>query len=181
MGRDKAFLEFGGQPLWRRQLEVLQELAPEQLMIAGSAREEWSRYEVIADEAAEAGPLAGVVAALARCTAPLLVVLAVDLPMMTAAFLRSLLESCNEEQGVVPTSSSGLEPLAAIYPRACAALAVASLKTSDVSMHSFVRRALEQGSVREHEIAPDNLELFANLNTPADYEKSRQRPIHPAR
>ncbi len=181
MGRDKAFLEFNGRPLWRHQVETLYELAPAQLMIAGPTREEWSRYDIIADEAEDAGPLAGVAAGLRRCSAPLLVVLAIDLPMMTAAFLRSVLESCDENRGLVPTSSRGLEPLAAIYPRTCAALAAASLKTADVSMRSFARHALEQGWLREHEITPDNLEIFVNLNTPADYEKSRQRPIHPAR
>ena len=38
MGRDKAFLEIEGEPLWQRQLATLRRLAPEQLMISGPLR-----------------------------------------------------------------------------------------------------------------------------------------------
>ena len=31
MGRDKAFLEIDGEPLWQRQLDNLRKFAPEQL------------------------------------------------------------------------------------------------------------------------------------------------------
>ncbi len=80
MGRDKAFLEIEGQPLWRRQIETLRAAVARQLMISGPPREEWRECEIVADEIAEAGPLAGVAAALRKCITPRLVVLAVDLP-----------------------------------------------------------------------------------------------------
>jgi len=38
MGRDKAFLDWDGRPLWQVQLEKLQQLAPQRLLI--SCREE---------------------------------------------------------------------------------------------------------------------------------------------
>jgi molybdenum cofactor guanylyltransferase len=181
MGRDKAFLEFDGQPLWRRQIETLRALSPEQLLIAGPPREEWREFELVADIIAGAGPLSGVVAALRKCTAPHLVVLAVDLPGMKADFLRSLLLDCSDEQGVIPRSSRGLEPLAAIYPVGCAALGAASLLDRDFSVTSFARRALAEGLLREREIALAEESLFANLNTPADYESSRRRHVHQSR
>jgi molybdopterin-guanine dinucleotide biosynthesis protein A len=177
MGRDKAFLEFEGEPLWQRQVATLRALSPEQLLIAGPRREEWIAFEVIADEIAEAGPLAGVAAALQKCTAPHLVVLAVDLPMVTADFFRALLELCEEEQGVVPTAADATEPLAAIYPIAAFPLATAALRRGEFAMQKFVRDAIAQGLMREREILPEEMELFANLNTPADYERLRQREI----
>jgi molybdopterin-guanine dinucleotide biosynthesis protein A len=178
MGRDKAFLEIEGQPLWRRQIETLQQLSPEQLMIAGPAREEWREFETIADEIAEAGPLAGVAAALGKCAPSHLVVLAVDLPEMTTGFLRSLLEGCGDEEGLVPRSRKGFEPLAAVYPARCAALAAACLRSGDFSMASFVRRALTKELLLERIISPAEELLFTNLNTPADFEKSRRCQIH---
>ncbi len=162
MGRDKAFLEFEGEPLWRRQLATLKELSPEQLMISGPPREEWKECETVADEVADAGPLAGVSAALQNCTAPFLVVLAVDLPRMTARFLGSL------SHGAVPHGPDGFEPLAAVYPAACAALAGHALRRGDFSMQSFVSRAIEHGLLVAHEISPADTLLFTNLNTPAD-------------
>ena len=101
MGRDKALLEIDGEPLWRRQLATLRRLSPEQLMISGPPRD--GEYEAVADEIENAGPLAGVAAALRKCTSPLLVVLAVDLPRDDAALSCkpcSLL--CGDGRGVVP-------------------------------------------------------------------------------
>jgi molybdopterin-guanine dinucleotide biosynthesis protein A len=162
MGRDKAFLEFDGEPLWRRQLETLKKLSPVELMISGPRREEWREFEIVSDEIAGAGPLAGVAAALRKCSAPSLVVLAVDLPRITPDFLHSLGE------GAVPRSPAGLEPLAAVYPATCLPLALQALQSGDFSMQNFVRRGIDQGLLVEHKISEAESLLFTNLNTPAD-------------
>ena len=168
MGRDKAFLQIAGEPLWRRQLATLRRLSPEQLMISGPPREEWTEGEIVADETAEAGPLAGIAAALRRCATPRLVVLAVDLPQMTTGFLRALLQLCGDHRGVVPRTCDRFEPLAAIYPVECAPLADAALRDGDFSMQHFVRRAQERDLLMEKRLDDAETVLFANLNTPAD-------------
>ena len=72
-----------------------------------------------------------------------LVVLAVDLPLMTAGFLRGLLARAGDGRGVVPRHrGSGLyEPLAAVYPAECLALARERLRGEDWSLQGFVRAA----------------------------------------
>ena len=67
MGRDKAFVEIDGVPLWRRQLQLLEELLPHELFIAGPAHDEWQQTNciIIPDAEPDAGPLAGIVAAFA--------------------------------------------------------------------------------------------------------------------
>lgn len=168
MGRDKALLEIAGEPLWQLQLGTLRRLLPDQLMISGPAREEWADYEIVVDEIANAGPLAGVAAALRRCTTARLVVLAVDLPKMTTDYLRSLLDHCRAGQGIVPRHSDRFEPLAAVYSAACLALAEAALREGNFSMQHFVRQALEQDLLLERSITAEEAVLFTNLNTPAD-------------
>lgn len=165
MGRDKARLEIDGEPLWRRQLATLRALGPEQLLVSGPPRGEG---ETVADARDGDGPLGGVAAALLRCTAPLLVVLAVDLPEMTAAFLRLLLAQSREESGVVPRGPEFFEPLAAVYPKEAAVIANGQLRGGDFSMQSFVAAALREGLVTERKLHPAELALFVNLNTPAD-------------
>jgi len=177
MGRDKTLLDFDGEPLWQRQLNTLRHLYPDQLLISGPPRKDWKECEVIADEIVDAGPLAGVSRALRSCTSPLLLVLAVDLPVMTADYLSSLLALSDEEQGVVPVSPHGLQSLAAIYPRSCRHLADASLQSGDFSMIGFVHEACQRGLLRRQPVAPNDLELFTNLNTVADYERARGRPV----
>lgn len=165
MGRDKALLEIDGELLWRRQLATLGALAPEQLLLSGPPRGEG---ETVADARDGAGPLGGVAAALLRCTAPLLVVLAVDLPQMTTAFLRLLLALSRERTGVVPRGLEFFEPLAAVYPKEAAVIATEQLRGGDFSMQSFVAAATREGLVTERKLHPEETALFANLNTPAD-------------
>lgn len=177
MGRDKAMLDFDDEPLWQRQLNTLRRLRPEQLLISGRPQKEWEEWEVIPDLIAEAGPLAGLGAALRSCTSPLLVVLAIDLPAMTADYLLSLVTLSAEGRGVVPISPHGLEPLAAIYPKASLDLASDCLKSGDLSLHGFIRKACALGFLRLQPVAPNDLDLFANLNTVADYERARARAV----
>jgi molybdopterin-guanine dinucleotide biosynthesis protein A len=165
MGRDKALLEIDGEPLWRRQLATLRRLAPEQLMVSGPSRGEG---ETVADQIPNAGPLAGISAALLKCTAPLLVVLAVDLPAMTTDFLQTLVTACREGIGVVPQRAEFFEPLAAIYPKACAALAEDALARSKFALQDFVRELVAQKMITAREICGAEESLFANLNTPLD-------------
>ncbi|MBA3652531.1 MAG: molybdenum cofactor guanylyltransferase [Chthoniobacterales bacterium] len=165
MGRDKVLLEIEGEPLWRRQLATLRGLLPEQIMISGPPRD---GCEVVEDEVAGAGPLAGMAAALKNCRSPLLIVLAVDLPAMTTDFLQSLVALCRDGKGVVPRGAEFFEPLAAVYPAACAGLATAALQRAEFSMQNFVRAAMEQELLVPRTILPSEMSLFANLNTPAD-------------
>lgn len=168
MGRDKAFLEIGGEPLWRRQRKILRQLGPAQLMISGPRREEWSNCDVVCDEIENAGPLAGVAAALANCTSSHLVVLAIDLPRMSSNFLQLLLALCGPNRGAVPRRANGFEPLAAVYPASCAIAANAVLQGGEFSMQSFVRKGMDESWLVAREISTAEDSLFINLNTPAD-------------
>lgn len=168
MGRDKAFLDIGGTPLWRRQIGILRALAPVEIFISGPPRPEWSGFPVVADATPDAGPLAGVVAGLRRCAGSHLVVLAVDLPRMTPEFLRSLAALCTERTGVVPRAEKFHEPLAAVYPKACLAIAEECLASGDHSLQNFVARSIAAGLLRERVLTQDDAPLFLNANTPAD-------------
>lgn len=170
MGRDKAFLEIDGVPLWQRQLQTLRELGPSETFLAGPMQSEGieSGLEIITDAAADAGPLGGLVAALRRCTNTRLLVLAVDLPNMTSEFLKQLLTTCPDNGGVVPKTGERFEPLAAIYPARCLPLAESCLNSGEYSLQQLIRRATGAGLMATREIANAELSLFFNLNTLAD-------------
>jgi molybdopterin-guanine dinucleotide biosynthesis protein A len=170
MGEDKAFVKIGGMPLWRRQLSVLQELEPQELFLSGPTREEWTEAEciVIPDARADAGPLGGLVAALQRCSTAHLVTLAVDLPNMTAGYLRGLLTHCGADQGIIPTHEDRFEPVAAVYSRNTRHLAESCLASGDHSLQSFAARCVAEGPAIATEIAAADEPLFLNMNTPED-------------
>lgn len=167
MGRDKAFLEIDGQPLWQRQLRTLHELRPCEVFIAGPMRNEWRDCNVIADATPDAGPLGGIVPALRQSSQPLVLVLAVDLPRMTVGYLRGLLALCSEFSGIIPQDDTRFQPLAAIYPTAAGALAQRCLGLGD-SMQRFASLCVEAGLMNEQRITAHERSLFLNMNTPED-------------
>ena len=182
MGRDKSALTVNGEPLWQRQLAVLRATNPAELFISGKSDGPYADcgVEILADETPDCGPLGGIATALRRCTSERLLVLAVDMPAMTAEFLRSLLEgSQRTAMGVIPSVAAdgrgraGFEPLAAIYPRAALAIADECLRADDYKMESFIRKleAAHLASLRL--VAQEDAALFVNWNMPGDVRESQ--------
>jgi molybdopterin-guanine dinucleotide biosynthesis protein A len=171
MGYDKATAVVDGQTLWRRQVATLQAIGPEEIFISGRSAGPYVNqgFEVIADLHPGCGPLSGLEAACDRMRTPLLCVLAVDLPWMTAAFLARLVQSAAKAgRGAVPQNGELFEPLAAIYPRAMQALIAEQLQSPDYSMQRVIRRAVELGLIEPFPLAEEDRPLFRNVNTPAD-------------
>jgi molybdopterin-guanine dinucleotide biosynthesis protein A len=141
MGRDKAFVEISGQTLLARQIQLARELGAAEIFISGRADVDYSPFgcRVWLDEVADAGPLAGIARALAETSAPLLLVLAVDLPEMSAEFLRRLATHCTETTGVIPRVAGQVEPLAAFYPKTSEKL-LAALTSGRLSLTPALSR-----------------------------------------
>ena len=179
LGRDKAFLKIGGVPLWQRQLHTLRQLTPDELFLAGPRTAEWMSAcdEIVTDARAHAGPLAGLVAGLRRCHSAALLTLAIDLPQMTATYLRHLVDACALDSGIVPTREGRLEPLAAIYPVTSLGLAEELLLGQNYSLQEFGRRCLAEGLLRPRPIALNEEVLFFNLNTPADWDAAKRARV----
>ena len=170
MGRDKAWLQLDGKPLLARQIAVVRKLKPVELFISGRSDTDYSSLgcPVLKDEFPEAGPLAGIAAGLQAASAPLMLVLAVDMPDMTSAALRQLLKRCAAGAGVVPRVNQRLEPLAAFYPKAAAPLAVDLLKRQLRAVRTFAEQCKHAGLVDLHDVAEADWKCFANWNSPAD-------------
>ena len=170
MGRDKAWLPLDGQPLLAQQIAVVRKLKPVELFISGRADIDYSSLgcPVLTDEFADAGPLAGIAAGLKAASAPLVLVLAVDMPDMTSGALRRLLERCTPGVGIVPRVNHRVEPLAAYYPKAAAPLAVDLLKRQLRAVRTFAEQCKQAGLVAVHDVAEADWNCFANWNSPAD-------------
>ena len=166
MGQDKAGLVFDGEPLWQRQLATLRETKPGELFISGQSTGPYrdAGLPIVGDDTPGLGPLGGLAAALRHARHSQLLVLAVDLPMMTARFLSELAA----RGPVVPRTADWFEPLAAVYPRLCLPLVEECLGQSDRSMQCFLRLAVARRLVNIRELSREELPLFRNLNSPAD-------------
>jgi molybdopterin-guanine dinucleotide biosynthesis protein A len=170
MGRDKAWLPHAGRPLIQQALDTARELGAARLFISGRPGADYSSLAcpVLHDLEPGFGPLGGIERGLRACSAPLLLVLAVDMPKITPPFLRRLLARCDILTGSIPALNGELEPLAAVYPRRCHAFAVQALASSRPAVRDFARACLRQRALRTFEVTPADKEQFTNWNSPGD-------------
>lgn len=178
MGRNKTLMEFGGEPLVKRQARLAGEagIAPR---VIGPP--EWYRplgLEAIADLEPGLGPLGGITTALANTETEWNLIVAADMPQLTVAWLRFLVEQAlaSSADAVIPRSEFGLEPLCAVYRRRClpamrAALERGVRKVTEGLAGPPACRVEEIGREEWIRFAP-NGKLFENVNTPAEYEQA---------
>lgn len=169
MGHDKAFLPWQGTRLLDHQLGTLRALAPTELLISGRAATDYgvSDARVVIDATPDLGPLGGLAALLAAARTPRVLVLAIDLPAITPAFLKQLVAPA--EGGVVPRFDSAWEPLAALYPTSLLNEANARLASTDLSLRGFIEAGVRSGALRPYSLSDSERRLFTNLNTPEEY------------
>jgi molybdopterin-guanine dinucleotide biosynthesis protein A len=173
MGKDKAFVEFDGEPLAHRVLRALRSVCDEVLVASGDGRRLSALgAPQVADAAPDAGPLAGIVAGLEAAGTELVAVVAVDMPFASGEVLRLLAARWSGEDAVVPVTDHGPEPLHAVYARSAAP----SLRRHLGSGILAVRRVLDAVAtalVSEEEWrAADPSGRFAfNVNRPEDLER----------
>lgn len=181
-GQDKGALLVGGQTILERQLSVLREVADD-ILLVGSRRPLRlpgdAQTRQIEDRVPDSGPLAGLDAALTACRAETLIVVACDMPFISAGLLRhlaGLAADRPEVHAVVPRTKRGYHPLCAVYARACAPIVARHLaerrlklvELLDVLNQSGRERLLLVNEAQLGEFGdPDR--LLANVNTPAEY------------
>jgi molybdopterin-guanine dinucleotide biosynthesis protein A len=171
MGTDKAFLQFEGHTLLERGLSVLKGTCATVAIVGDPAKFGNHDVAVIDDVYRESGPLAGIHAALHQSAAELNLMLALDMPFVTAALLECLFTKAEGSDAVVtvPRMDRGFQPLCAIYRRSFAVLAEEALRAGKYKIDALfavvTTRVIEEEELRAAGFSP---RLFANLNTPED-------------
>ncbi len=184
MGEDKSLLirQANAGPLYQSQLEKLRQVSPLAILLSVRPGQEFpaldADVEIVPDTAADRGPLAGLSACLEKSPAPWLLLLAVDLPRITAPFLNGMVSQAEKKAcGIVPRIDGRWEPLAAVYPRSLLKKARQHLAEGKLSLQGFIDEALADGLVVAREVTPSERPLFLNLNTPEDLEALKNDPI----
>jgi molybdenum cofactor guanylyltransferase len=175
MGRDKATLEFDGEPLWERQLTVLRALRPEKLFVSAREKPVWlpQDAELLIDDLPSRGPLSGLTKGLMVMRTTHLLALAVDMPFMTVGELGNLLAGATEDCGVVPMIGDRAEPLAAIYPARAVVEFQAALVDSDFSLQTVVRRLVATKKITPCPVAREAAHLYYSVNESSDIKEGR--------
>jgi molybdopterin-guanine dinucleotide biosynthesis protein A len=169
-GADKGALLVEGRTILARQLDTLTAVANEILLVGGRDVPDDVRVQSIADRVPGCGPLGGLHAALSESHGSATVIVACDMPYLSAPFLRHLLSLTDDADAVVPFTERGYHPLCAAYTRACLVPAAARLADRRFKMTElFQDLRVRAVTIREIETFGAPERLLANVNTPADY------------
>jgi len=176
-GRDKSALRIGAASILDRQLSAVREAAGRVFVVTAS-REGFGRrdIEIVEDLVPGAGAAGGLYTALEAARSPFVLVLACDLPFVSAGFLRYLASLADPgHDAVVPRSADGWQPLCAVYARHVASdlrsrIGAGRLKLLDALAAWRVREVGPQ----EIDAAGGGEHLFLNVNTPGDLERASE-------
>jgi molybdopterin-guanine dinucleotide biosynthesis protein A len=165
MGRDKALLPLG-------ETTMVQEIAARVRQVAGSVSligspEKYGHLglPVIPDEIENCGPLGGLYTALRATGADWNLLVACDMPQLTEAFLRELLEAADGSDAdcVVPEIGGKPDPLCAVYHRRLAGTAWTAIDRKLFKMQDFV------STIRSSYWRVSDPRPLQNVNTPAEW------------
>ena len=167
-GRNKSALVIEGRTILDRQLDVLSRAADE-VFVVGNAPAP-AGVKVVADRIPGCGPIGGLHTALAEARGEIVLVVACDMPFVTAELLACLARLCADAEAVVPRTERGYHPVCAAYRRTCLERVARRVSNGQLKMAELLAEIAPR-IVSADEMAqfgdPDR--LLANVNTPADY------------
>ena len=174
-GKPKLLLPLGDRRIVDRLLAALRAVV-DQVFIVANDSETYAGLGVPVhpDVLAGAGPLGGVHAALRSSRSSRTLVVAGDMPFLSAPFLDHLLLQARRSVDVaIPRTHDGYQPLCACYRASCARIIERRIAAGALRASAAVQE------MRRHEIGADAIApfdpdgtLFFNVNTPADHARA---------
>jgi molybdopterin-guanine dinucleotide biosynthesis protein A len=179
MGRSKWDLLLGGETMLDRQLRLLGSLCGSVAILGPPQDFSGLPVPVFADEFPDRGPLGGIYTGLLRMRTDYGFFLSCDLPFMEGRFLELLARRALNARAAVTVARSpdgNLQPVCAVYRRGAVRAIRASLQAGRNMTQAFYPRVrCEVIPWREIARAGFKARIFANMNTPQDYEAARIR------
>lgn len=158
MGRDKALLELAGETLLDRTVRLGEALGARLVLVSRN------QPGFIQDQIENAGPMAGISAALPHCDARWLLVLPVDMPLLSTEALKPLLAEtlCAQQAGFI----AGF-PLPVLLENTPALKRALDRTLTSVTCSRSLQRLWQQLGLRQLSlpISP----AFQNCNDPASF------------
>lgn len=166
MGRDKARLPFRGGSLAGFVAGTVAEAAGSAVLVGNPAEYAELAYQAIADLYPGEGPLGGILTALHHTASDWNLVVACDMPGLSASVLARIIEAAehSEADAVLPAGPSGYpEPLCGAYHRRALGGLEAAFRDGERKVMAAVRR------IRAEMLPVGDLAVFQNVNTPEDW------------
>jgi molybdopterin-guanine dinucleotide biosynthesis protein A len=172
MGRDKARLEVDGSTMFERVATVFQGLFA-RVLIAGERPDlAGPGLPCIADRY-PGSALGGLYTGLAAADTPYIFVAPCDMPFASSELIRLIVDHRAGYDLVVPRTPAGLEPLFAVYGKACLAPMRAMLEVGNYRIYDFYPQ-MRVRELTEAEMPAGWDRALRNVNTPEDYQRIKE-------
>jgi molybdenum cofactor guanylyltransferase len=165
MGRDKALLPIEGLLLVERTAERVRAAAGSVTLIGAPERYAHLGLPVAADLIEDCGPVGGLYTALKIGQADRNLLVACDMPGVTAEFLRELLDAARQSGSacLVPQTESGLHPLCAVYHRRAEGAVASAIEHKRFKMHDLLK------ILKAVSFPVADARILENVNTPVEW------------
>jgi len=172
MGRDKALLPYRGITLLEYIASIVRQAAGTATIIGDPDRYRDFGYPVCPDQVPQCGPIGGIYTALSVTATDWNLVVACDMPLLSAPVLRSLIDRCFQFPGncIVGVEPGGEpQPLCAVYHRRCLPLLEQAIRDKRFRM----RGLLSELNAEPVALGPS---VLANVNTPGEWVRFEDQP-----
>lgn len=179
LGRDKALLEYRGEPLVLRAARVLKQVFS-RVVVVSPVRESYSRLDLdlVEDIVPDAGPLGGLHAALVDAAGRNVFVLACDHPFVEAQLVRYVItfdakpgeqrDRSRVARAQVAQWKDRLYPLCGLYSAECREPIGERLSRGELRVHDFLRNIETRAVAITEELPFYHPGALVNLNRPED-------------
>ncbi len=179
MGQDKRWLEVGGRPLFHRVLSVLEGLFQEILIVVAEPlpQLEGVAHRVVTDLIPDCATLGGLYTGLSYAGSPRIFAVGCDMPFLSRTVITQMATLGRQADVVMAELATGLQPLHAVYSKACLVHMERMAKAGQLKVQELVQApGLSVRLVPERDVRPVDPEglSFMNVNTPADIEFVRK-------
>lgn len=177
LGQDKATAVVAGRPLLHWTAEAVGPLSDDVMVIHRIGQElggapEGIEWREVSDRRPDAGPLAGIEAALQASRHDVVVAVACDMPLVRPALVRAIAAACDGYDVAMPRLFEREQPLLAAYRRSCLAVVGELLAEGDGHIRAILPRLRSRRLERADLVAYDeDLVSFTNINYPEDLER----------
>lgn len=181
LGQDKANAKVAGRPLLEWTADALKPLSMDLLVVKRYDQNlpimtSQASWRTIIDKRPNAGPLAGIEAALEKIANDIMIIVGCDMPLIQPDLLRAIAAECRDNDLVIPLLNGMPQPLLAAYRTSCLPVVKQLLDSGEGRIRKIIPK-LKCQHLTENDLKHYDPELisFTNVNYPADLRHVAQQ------
>lgn len=170
---EKSLLKIKGVPLIDKTVRLFEQIFPEVIIVSGkeALKNQYPNSKFVSDIFPDAGPLAGIHAALKTASHDAVFVFACDMPSIDTGIVNSMINFYQQHRNtlalLVPRHEKGYEPLHAVYRKVNIPIIEKQLRNKCYKISDFFSLV----AATYYNIPNKKISAFYNINTSEDLEK----------